>query len=56
MVTAYDVTGRRMVRLVPDAGRQKAMINTSGWASGVYLITVQRASGDISTAKVVIDK
>lgn len=56
VISAYDVTGRRMVRIVPDENRQKATINTTEWSSGIYVISVQRSNGDITTTKVTVVK
>jgi len=56
VISAYDVTGRRMVRLLPDGSPQKAIINTKEWPSGMYVISVQRANGDIKTARISIAK
>jgi hypothetical protein len=54
VISAYDMTGRRMVRYVPEPGRQKATLNSSGWSSGMYIITVQRSNGALTTTKVTI--
>ena len=56
VIAVYDMSGRRMVRIVPDGSRQKATINTKEWASGMYVISVQRANGDMTTAKITIVK
>jgi hypothetical protein len=54
VISAYDMTGRRMVRYVPESGRQKATLNSSGWSSGMYIITVKRSNGALTTTKVTI--
>jgi hypothetical protein len=54
VISAYDMTGRRMVRYVPEPGRQKATLNSSGWSSGIYIVTVQRIYVSLTTTKVTI--
>ena len=54
-VTVYDITGRTVVRVIPQPGQQKLTVNTSAWTNGIYLVRVSSHDGSSSTAKLVVE-
>jgi hypothetical protein len=56
LLTVHDLLGRRVALLAEGpraAGRHEAVIDGSGWASGLYFVTLE-AAGRVETRKVLL--